>query len=97
VAVPASAGDGVVLDYRLLHATHENASTHPRGCLLLSFAPSWGDLPTDIQAHLVRHPALPQTGERPPCWLATVLPRFVGKPGDLPLNRVPPADFELAD
>ncbi len=56
VTLAVEAGDAVVLDYRLLHGTHPNASALRRDCLLLSFAPSWAGLPIDVRAHLIRQP-----------------------------------------
>jgi ectoine hydroxylase-related dioxygenase (phytanoyl-CoA dioxygenase family) len=35
------AGDAVVIDYRLLHGTHANATGARRDCVLLTSAPSW--------------------------------------------------------
>lgn len=97
VTLHAKPGDAAVLDYRLLHGTHANASGERRDGLLLTFTPSWKDLPRDIRAHLIRHPALPLTGERPPAsgWQSRLLPTFDGPPGDLTLNRIAPAEFVL--
>jgi hypothetical protein len=44
------AGDVVVIDYRVLHATTPNTTDRQRDCVLLSFAPAWCDLPADIRA-----------------------------------------------
>ena len=90
------AGDAVAIDYRLLHGTHANASSNRRDCLLLSFAPSWSELPSDVRAHLVRHPAQPGAGETPPAWQAALLPHFEGRRRDLPLNRNAPRRFAIA-
>ena len=92
------AGDAVVTDYRLLHGTHANTTAARRDCVLLSFAPSWRELPEELRAHLIRHPALPARSERAarrgPG--ARLLPDFAGAPRDLTLNRVAPAEFEVA-
>jgi hypothetical protein len=94
VTLSLRAGDAVALDYRLLHGTHANASSRRRDCLLLTFAPRWLDLPDEIRAHLIRHPALPGPGEvAAPSWGAALLPRYEGVARDLPLNRTPPAAF----
>jgi hypothetical protein len=88
-------GDAVVLDYRLLHGTHANMAAERRDCVLLSFTPSWRDLPTDIRAHLIRHLAQPTDAERRDVgarW-AELLPSYDGVPADLELNRVAPAYF----
>jgi hypothetical protein len=52
-------GDAVVIDYRLLHATHPSHGSARRDCILLSFSPSWSALPGDIRSHLIDHPAQP--------------------------------------
>jgi ectoine hydroxylase-related dioxygenase (phytanoyl-CoA dioxygenase family) len=98
VTLSARPGDAVVIDYRLLHGTHANATAERRDCLLLSFTPSWRDLPPDVRAHLIRHPAQPTLEERPllASWRAELLPSFDGVPADLPLNRVAPARFAVA-
>ena len=65
VTLSANAGDAVVLDYRPLHGTHANASGERRDCVLLSFTPSWRELPKDVRAHLIQHLAQPDPDERP--------------------------------
>jgi ectoine hydroxylase-related dioxygenase (phytanoyl-CoA dioxygenase family) len=94
-----SPGDAVVLDYRLLHGTHANASESRRDCVLLSFAPSWSELPEEIRGHLINHPAQPATDERPSetGWETELLPRFYGVRGDLPVNRRAPDCFSVVD
>lgn len=98
VTLSASAGDAVVLDYRLLHGTHPNLSANRRDCVLLSFTPSWRALPRDIRAHLVRSIALPRHDERPgpSSWLRDLLPSFSGTPADLELSRDAPTAFAVA-
>ena len=93
------AGDVAVIDYRLLHGTHGNASDTRRDCILLSFTPSWRGLPKDVRAHLISHPAQPNGIEMPPTSseFRNLLPTFVGERQDLPLNRNPPSHFELVD
>jgi ectoine hydroxylase-related dioxygenase (phytanoyl-CoA dioxygenase family) len=93
VTLTLHAGDAVVTDYRLLHGTHGNSGDHRRDCVLLSFTPHWRELPTDIRAHLISHPALPAADERCAGTLSTVLPTFAGERRDLPLNRSAPAEF----
>lgn len=98
VTLPARAGDAVALDYRLLHGTHANASDARRDALLLTFAPSWRDLPEDLRGHLIDHPALP-TDEVPAprsTWHAELLPRFDGVRATLALDRDAPAEFATA-
>jgi ectoine hydroxylase-related dioxygenase (phytanoyl-CoA dioxygenase family) len=91
------AGDAVVIDYRLLHGTHANTTSTRRDCVLLSFAPSWGELPADVRGHLVRHPAQPAGDEHAIAtpWAQALLPRFDGVPADLPLNREPPRPLAI--
>ena len=95
VTLALAPGDAVVLDYRLLHGTHPNAGGRRRDCVLLTFAPSWRDLPEDVRAHLIRHPAQPRAGERvgAPAWTRALLPAFDGRPRDLELNRTAPTGF----
>lgn len=95
ITLGLNAGDAVVLDYRLLHGTHPNRRGSRRDCLLLSFAPSWRDLPEDLRGHLISHPAQPTVGERPRYGTTALLPAFSGPRKDLPLNRVPPAEFSI--
>jgi hypothetical protein len=97
VTLAASAGDAVVVDYRLLHGTHANASDRRRDCVLLSFAPGWSALPADIRGHLVCHPALPAPHENVASAdpMRQFLPAFDGPRRDLALNRDAPARFEI--
>jgi ectoine hydroxylase-related dioxygenase (phytanoyl-CoA dioxygenase family) len=97
VTVEAGAGDAVVVDYRLLHGTHANASRRRRDCLVLTFTPSWSALPAAIRAHLIRHPALPTPEERASlAEPSELLPHYAGPARDLPLDRVAPPDFATA-
>ena len=97
VTLGLQAGDAVVIDYRLLHGTHPNATAARRDCVLLNFAPSWSALPADIRGHLIRHPALPADDEPEPDrpWAHRLLPRHAGPRRDLRLNRVAPRDFAI--
>jgi hypothetical protein len=98
VTLCAKAGDAVVLDYRLLHGTHANASGERRDCVLLSFTPSWRELPTDVRAHLIQHLAQPNPEERPALtrWQLALLPSFDGPRADLELNLTAPAHFAVS-
>jgi ectoine hydroxylase-related dioxygenase (phytanoyl-CoA dioxygenase family) len=95
--LPLRAGDAAVLDYRLLHGTHADASPIRRDALLLTFTPSWRELPEDVRGHLIDHPALPADHEAPPraSWGARLLPRFDGRRTTLPLNRNAPRTFAI--
>jgi hypothetical protein len=93
VTLELTAGDAVVIDYRLLHGTHGNESGERRDCLLLNFTPAWRDLPDDIRAHLIQQPGLPAVGEHANEALMPLLPSFKGVPRDLELSRVAPRGF----
>jgi hypothetical protein len=92
----AEPGDAIAIDYRLLHGTHPNEVPARRCCLILNFAPAWGELAEDIRAHLVRHPAQPSARDDTPADLRGILPAFAGEPRDLTLARDAPARFEIA-
>jgi hypothetical protein len=98
VTLSADAGDAVMLDYRLLHGTHANASGERRDCVLLSFTPSWRELPKDVRAHLIQHLAQPNPDERRALtrWQAELLPSFDGPHSDLELNLTAPAHFAVS-
>ena len=96
VTLGLSAGDAVVIDYRLLHGTHGNASGIPRDCIILNFVPSWSDLPAEIKGHLICHPALPSPAELSNLAFAEreIFPAFSGTRRDLALNRAAPPVFD---
>ncbi len=99
VALELKAGDAVVLDYRLLHGTHANATAIRRDCVLLSFTPLWCQLPPEIRAHLIGHAALPVADEAAQASLifANLLPTFAGEPRNLQLNRNAPSHFKALE
>jgi ectoine hydroxylase-related dioxygenase (phytanoyl-CoA dioxygenase family) len=100
VTLGVRAGDAVVIDYRLLHGTHANESIERRDSVLLSFTPSWRELPEDVRAHLIRHPAQPTAQERGAAetsQLGEMLPGFTGMPADLELSRHAPACFAVGE
>lgn len=96
VTLDLAAGDAAVIDYRLLHGTHANDSDRRRDCVLVSFAPNWRSLPSDIRGHLIQHPALPIDAEEQASSMALrgLLPSFDGIRHDLTLNRNAPREFE---
>ena len=98
ITLPVRAGDAVVIDYRLLHATTPNTTRQQRTVVLLSFAPRWKELPADVRGHLIAHLALPRPDEHVPrsCRHASLLPTFDGPRIDLELNRRPPDHFAIA-
>lgn len=86
----------MTIDCRLLHGTHGNPSNARRDCILPSFVTSWGQLPEDIRAHLIDHPAQPSEYEKPLEWMTSKLPpAFNGARRSLPLNRNAPSKFEI--
>jgi len=98
VTLSVNAGDAVVLDYRLLHGTHANASAERRDCVLLAFTPSWSELPTDVRAHLIQHLAQPNPDERPALtgWQVELLPSFDGPRADLEISFTAPPRFAVS-
>jgi ectoine hydroxylase-related dioxygenase (phytanoyl-CoA dioxygenase family) len=96
VTLEVRAGDAVLLDYRLLHGTHPNASNGRRDCLILNFAPSWRRLPDDVRAHLIGGLALPTDAERRSAarLLGPLLPRYGGVQRDMVLARDAPKAFQ---
>ena len=99
VTLDLMAGDAVILDYRLLHGTHPNATDRRRDCVLLSFVLDWAGLPQEIRAHLIAHPALPDESERQAgiqCGFRDLIPFYQGELADLTVSRVPPGDFVIA-
>jgi hypothetical protein len=91
-------GDAVVIDYRLLHGTHANESLSDRDCILLSFIPNWRSLPTELKAHLIAHPALPDETEvsiLSGCAYDELFPQFDGAPASFPVTRLRPATLAL--
>lgn len=100
VTFSVRAGDAVVIDYRVLHGTHPNQSIQRRDSMLLSFAPSWRELPEDLRAHLIQHPAQPTAHERRAAASSPVgemLPSFAGIPADLELSRHAPSSFAVGE
>jgi ectoine hydroxylase-related dioxygenase (phytanoyl-CoA dioxygenase family) len=97
VTARLSPGDGVLMDYRLLHGTHPNRATTRRDAVILNFTPTWGALPSEIRGHLISHPALPLAGEQPDIEHHHLLPDFAGTRTDLPLRLIPPSSFTIPD
>jgi Phytanoyl-CoA dioxygenase (PhyH) len=98
VCVRARAGDAVVGDVRLLHATHSNASRHRRTCLTLWYLPDFAALPESVKAYVVQHPALPPAGwwhapQAVPAELRARLPTYDGTAEPASYNRTPPAQW----
>jgi hypothetical protein len=62
VSVPVRAGDLVLADRRLLHATHANHSRQWRTCLTVTYVPRFHTLAEEVQARIVANPCLPAPG-----------------------------------
>lgn len=62
VDVPLRAGDVVVGDRRLLHATYGNATAEARVCVTVAYAVGFAGLPEQVQAMIVANPCLPEPG-----------------------------------
>jgi|SRR5918911_82325 hypothetical protein len=96
VTVAVSAGDAVVGDCRLLHATHANGSDQRRTCLTLWYLPDFEKLPDSVRAYVVQHPSLPPAGwwrdDAPsvPPDLRRMLPTYDGDAAPATYNRQPP-------
>lgn len=84
-------GDGVLLDYRLIHGTHANRTDFFRKAVLWSFTPHWDALPLRFRSHYSEHPCLdevddPQTH---PSHVRNVLPQKVSGGSKIDINRSP--------
>lgn len=97
VTVSVAAGDAVVGDCRLLHATHANASDERRTCLTLWYLPAFDELPESIRSYLIQHPSLPPAGwwrdggRGVPAELRRILPTYDGDAVPAAYNRQPPS------
>jgi ectoine hydroxylase-related dioxygenase (phytanoyl-CoA dioxygenase family) len=93
------AGDAVAIDYRLLHSTHGSYTDSARDCILLSFTPSWRELPDEVKGHLIQHPCQPSEPELAELSgsVRDVLPAYGGPRRSLLLNRNAPADFKVVE
>ncbi len=91
VPVPVRAGDVVVGDARVLHATHANSSARERTCLTLWYAPRFASLPAAIRVKMAAQRGTPPAGAEPEALrrLRGLLPkqRRAQDPG--PYNRTP--------
>jgi hypothetical protein len=96
VSVCVRAGDAILGDARLLHATHPNSSASRRTCLTTWYLPTFDKLPSSLKAYIIGHPALPPAG----WWndpettvsrdLHDLLPIYGGSAQPAKYNRVPP-------
>jgi hypothetical protein len=97
VAVRARAGDAVVGDVRLLHATYPNDCDRRRTCLTLWYLPAYDALPGTIKSYVINHPSLPPPGwwrDRPrsvPRQMRSLLPTYDGDAAPADYERTPTA------
>ncbi|MET9292946.1 phytanoyl-CoA dioxygenase family protein [Streptomyces sp. NPDC003077] len=92
--VPVRAGDLVVGDARLLHATHPNRTDKPRRCVTLWYLPDFSRLPAGFRHFYSQHPSQPPAGacgkDAPSAALIPWLPDYQGPPAPAPeFNRSP--------
>jgi hypothetical protein len=64
-----------------------------------SLTADWQQLPDDIKAHLIQHPAQPSKNEVAQIYstISRLLPTYNGTRQGLPLNRNAPSWFEMVD
>ncbi|MFC7550339.1 phytanoyl-CoA dioxygenase family protein [Plantactinospora sp. GCM10030261] len=90
VDVAVRAGDLIIADRRLLHATHPNRSGHWRTCLTIAVAPAFESLPENIRARIVTNPCLPGPGwwndRNIDARLHPLLPRYDGNAEPVPID-----------
>lgn len=95
------AGDAVIGDVRLFHATHANTTARNRPCLTLWYIPDFESLSPQLKRHISMHPCLPSQE-----LLATnksslakefesYIPRFNDEAEDVRFNRNPRLEFLL--
>jgi ectoine hydroxylase-related dioxygenase (phytanoyl-CoA dioxygenase family) len=93
------AGDAVIGDVRLLHATYANESARRRTCVTLWYLPMYDVLSETLQAYVIEHPFLPPRGwwEDPPeelrSPLRNLLPTYDGDAEPAHYERMPPPRF----
>ncbi|MCY4064072.1 MAG: phytanoyl-CoA dioxygenase family protein [Chloroflexi bacterium] len=91
VDVPIKAGDLVVGDARMFHATHENASSEQRTVITIWFHPFFSDLQEDTQSWI--HEAFHRQHETWPAdareKIATLIPDYQGDVEPMDLTRTP--------
>jgi hypothetical protein len=97
VTVEVQAGDAVIGDCRILHATHPNRSGLRRTCLTVWYLPLFSRLPEEVKSYVVDHPALPPRGwwgeeqELVPATLRSLLPTYDGSARPTSYERQPPS------
>ena len=91
VDVPIKAGDLVIGDARMFHATHENSSDEQRTVITIWFHPFYSDLQEDTQSWI--HSAMHKQHET---WpedalekIAPLIPNYQGDVAPMELTRTP--------
>jgi hypothetical protein len=103
ITVNARAGDAVVGDVRLLHATHSNASDARRTCITLWYLPKFESLSGQLKSYVMNHPSVPDLDteassiSKLPPEVRTLIPRYSGDAAPANYNRVPPPIWEQAE
>lgn len=100
VSVGVRAGDAVVGDVRLLHATHPNASDARRSCITVWYLPTYAQLAPPLQAYVQAHPSQPPADwwkdpDSVPQCLRRLLPIYEGDAEPALYNRTPPVEWPL--
>jgi len=100
--VAVRAGDAVVGDARILHATHPNRSDRRRTCLTVWYLPRFAQLPDDVRSYAVDQPSLPprgwwRQGSAPgvPTAMRDLLPTYDGDATPVRYDRTPPRAWPL--
>ena len=97
VDVPIKAGDLVVGDARMFHATHENASDEQRTVITIWFHPFFSDLQEDTQSWI--HRAMYRQHESWPAdalaKIQPLIPNYQGDVEPMELTRTPDERLQL--
>ena len=91
--LPMRAGDLLVGDARMFHATHENRSAEQRTVITIWFHPGFKDLLPDVQSWIYRqaydrHADWPQAARRK---IREVTPEYTGNAPPMDVHRTPDA------
>ena len=93
VDVPVKAGDLVVGDARMFHASHANNSSDERRLITIWFHPFFNDLDESVQSwiHMAMHSAHESWGDEDRAKIASLIPDYRGETPPMDLNRAPDA------
>lgn len=92
VDVPVKAGDLVIGDSRLLHASHANQSEAIRTVITLWYVPAYSQMPEGIRARYARSHSLDTpAGWTPEAWepVKPLIPQYSGNAETTRWNRMP--------